>query len=182
MVFYLFLLFAVMPIIEISVLVQVGTTLGAWPTIGLVLLTAALGASLVRSQGLSTMMEVRNRMARGEMPGTQIMEAMLLAVAGVLLVTPGFVTDLFGLLVLTPFTRRKLATWLMSRAQVHIATQQQGFGFHTQFHQQRPFDEQQSPFGDQQSPFGEQRPFERQDNRDRGGNTTIEGEYERKDD
>ncbi|TKB51348.1 FxsA family protein [Ferrimonas sediminicola] len=172
MVFYLFLLFAVMPIIEIAVLVQVGTTLGAWPTIALVLLTAALGASLVRSQGLSTMMEVRNRMARGEMPGTQIMEAMLLAVAGVLLVTPGFVTDLFGLLILTPFTRRKLATWLMSRAQIHIATQQQGFGFHGQFHQH----------DDRQAHFGQPRPFDRQDNQGRGGNSTIEGEYERKDD
>ncbi|USD37128.1 MULTISPECIES: FxsA family protein [Ferrimonas] len=166
MVFYLFLLFAIMPIIEISVLIQVGTALGAPTTIALVLITAAVGASLVRSQGLSTLMEVRNRMNRGELPGTQIMEAMLLAVAGVLLVTPGFVTDFLGLLVLTPLTRKRLATWLLSRVQVRTVHSQ---GFGAEFHQQ-------------QGPFQQSDPFQRpQQPKDLDGKSTIEGEYERKD-
>lgn len=165
MVFYLFLLFAVMPIIEISVLVQVGTALGTLPTIGLVLLTAALGASLVRSQGLSTLMQVQSKLAQGQVPGTQIVEAMMLAVAGVLLVTPGFVTDLFGLIILTPATRKPIATWLLGKFQIRAMHSQGGFGqFHGEFHsQQNPF-EQRSPFENKQD--GE----------------TLEGEFERKED
>ncbi|QIZ78959.1 FxsA family protein [Ferrimonas lipolytica] len=153
MVFPLFVLFAVMPIVEIYVLMEVGSALGVGVTIGIVLLTAALGASLVRSQGLSTLMSVQSRLNQGEIPGLQIMEGVLLAVAGVLLVTPGFVTDFFGLLILTPFTRKIIAGALLKRVKLQsVGAGQAGFG--AQFGQ--------SPFG-QQGPFGGQGPFDGQD-------------------
>ncbi|SHH96975.1 FxsA family protein [Ferrimonas marina] len=174
MVFYLFLLFAVMPIVEIYVLIQVGNAFGAMTTIALVLLTAAVGASLVRSQGLSTMMNVQQRLNQGELPGQQIVEAMLLAVAGVLLVTPGFVTDLFGLLILTPATRAPIARYLMARMQLRVV---HGGGMGAGFGGGFGAGPQQPPFGDdRQSPFG--------DDPHRGGGSqngqTIDGDYERK--
>ncbi|WP_276197521.1 FxsA family protein [Ferrimonas senticii] len=126
--FPLFLLFAVMPIVEIYLLMTVGSVLGALNTVAIVLLTAALGASLVRSQGLSTLMNVQRRLNQGELPGIEIMEGVLLAVAGVLLVTPGFVTDFIGLLLLTPFTRRWFAKAMLARVQVKAANGSAGFG------------------------------------------------------
>ncbi|EVT76529.1 fxsA cytoplasmic membrane family protein, partial [Vibrio parahaemolyticus V-223/04] len=67
--------------------------LGLWPTIALVLITAFVGASLVRSQGIQTLMSVHGRLEQGEIPAQQIFEGVMLAVAGVLLLTPGFMTD-----------------------------------------------------------------------------------------
>lgn len=167
MLFYLFLLFAVMPIVEIYVLIQVGNAFGALTTIGLVLLTAALGASLVRSQGLSTLMSVQTRLNQGEIPGQQIVEGMLLAVAGVLLVTPGFVTDFIGLLILTPATRAPIAAALLKRMQLKVV---QGQGFSAGFG--GGFQNPQGPFGGtQQGPF-------RQGGQDDG--RTIDGDFERK--
>ena len=92
----LFLIFVLIPVVELSVLIRVGEILGTWTTIGLVLFTAVLGVSLVRSQGLSTLMQVQQKLARGEAPGQEIVEGMMLAMAGVLLVIPGFVTDFIG--------------------------------------------------------------------------------------
>jgi len=115
MFFIIFLLFVLIPVIELSVLIRVGEVLGTWTTIGLVLFTAVLGVSLVRSQGLSTLMQVQQKLARGEAPGQEIVEGMMLAMAGILLVIPGFVTDAIGLLLLTPFTRRPIAALLFKR-------------------------------------------------------------------
>ncbi|GAA4871360.1 FxsA family protein [Ferrimonas pelagia] len=169
MAFYLFLLFAVMPIVEIYVLMTVGDALGAINTIALVILTAAVGASLVRSQGLSTMMSVQQRLARGEMPGQQIVEGVMLAVAGVLLVTPGFVTDAFGLLVLTPATRAPIARFLMSKMQLRMVQPGQ---FQGGFGQTHTYSESQ-----QDSPLE----APRRDIDQGSGGSTIDGDYERKD-
>jgi len=79
----LLLLFILVPIIEIGLFIQVGGFLGLWPTIALVLITAFVGASLVRSQGLQTLMNVQNRLQQGELPAQQIFEGVMLAVAGV---------------------------------------------------------------------------------------------------
>lgn len=120
MFFIIFLLFVLIPVIELSVLIRVGEVLGTWTTIGLVLFTAVLGVSLVRSQGLSTLMQVQQKFARGEAPGQEIVEGMMLAMAGILLVIPGFVTDAIGLLLLTPFTRRPIAALLFKRMQLRV--------------------------------------------------------------
>lgn len=102
----LFLLFILVPIIEISVLIQVGAWFGLWPTIAIVIITAWLGAKYVKQQGLATLQSVQNKMAQGQMPSNEIVEGLLLLVAGVLLVTPGFVTDFVGLTLLLPVIRK----------------------------------------------------------------------------
>nr|WP_086938081.1 FxsA family protein [Thaumasiovibrio occultus] len=127
----LLLLFIVVPIVEIALFIQVGGLLGLWPTVGLVLLTAVVGASLVRSQGIMTLMSVQDRLQKGEMPAQQIVEGVMLAVSGVLLLTPGFMTDALGMLVLLPAPRAYLAREMMSRVKVQSMNAQSGF-----YHQQ----------------------------------------------
>nr|WP_152797155.1 MULTISPECIES: FxsA family protein [unclassified Salinivibrio] len=158
------LLFILVPVIEIGLFIQVGGWLGLWPTLALVLITAFVGASLVRSQGLMTLASVQDRLNRGELPAQQILEGVMLAVAGVLLLTPGFMTDAMGMLVLLPGPRAALAKQVMKRVTVSQASFSQG-----NFHQG----------GNAQGPFGED-PF-RRGGRGEDGNT-FEGEYERKDD
>ncbi|WBA17744.1 FxsA family protein [Salinivibrio kushneri] len=160
----LLLLFILVPVIEIGLFIQVGGWLGLWPTLALVLITAFVGASLVRSQGLMTLASVQDRLNRGELPAQQILEGVMLAVAGVLLLTPGFMTDAMGMLVLLPAPRAALAKQLMKRVTVSQAGFSQG-GFHQG--------------GNAQGPFGED-PFRRGGRGDDGD--TFEGEYERKDD
>ncbi|MDF2177889.1 FxsA family protein [Aliiglaciecola sp. CAU 1673] len=116
----LFLLFVLIPIAEIALLLEVGERIGGWETIGLILLTAFIGAALVRHQGMSTLFEARRRMDMGEVPGQQMAEGMLLLIAGVLLVTPGFVTDAFGFLLVLPVTRPLLARALLSKMQLQV--------------------------------------------------------------
>ncbi|KJY74125.1 exclusion suppressor FxsA [Vibrio coralliilyticus] len=158
----LLLMFIFVPIIEIGLFISVGGYLGLWPTIALVLITAFVGASLVRSQGLQTLMSVQNRLQQGELPAQQILEGVMLAVSGVLLLTPGFMTDALGMLVLLPAPRAAMAKYLMGK----MTVQSVGGGFQGGFgsgnFQQGPFD---------QDPFNQQ---------PKDGNT-FEGEYERKD-
>lgn len=104
----LLFLFIVIPIVEISILMHVGEWLGAWPTVGIVIFTAWLGAKNVRAQGMATMQTVQTKMAQGQMPSEEIVAGVLLLIAGVLLMTPGFVTDTFGLLLLVPTFRSAL--------------------------------------------------------------------------
>jgi UPF0716 protein FxsA len=123
----LLFLFIAVPIIEIGLFIQVGGFLGFWPTIGLVLVTAFVGASLVRSQGLQTLLSMQQRIHAGELPAQQILEGVMLAVAGVLLLTPGFMTDLMGMVVLLPHARAYLARKLMEKVVVQ-GNFQQPFG------------------------------------------------------
>ena len=104
----LLLLFIAVPLVEIYLLLQVGGVIGAVPTIGLVVLTAAVGAVLVRAQGFSTIMQVRRSLDGGEVPAVAIVEGIFLLVAGALLLTPGFVTDAIGFGCLIPPLRRAL--------------------------------------------------------------------------
>jgi UPF0716 protein FxsA len=154
-------MFIFVPIIEIGLFISVGGYLGLWPTIALVLITAFVGASLVRSQGLQTLMSVQNRLQQGELPAQQILEGVMLAISGVLLLTPGFMTDALGMLVLLPAPRAAMAKYLMSK----MTVQSVGGGFQGGFGS-----------GNFQGPF-DQDPFNQQP---KDGNT-FEGEYERKD-
>lgn len=127
----LFALFIIVPIIEITVLMQVGELIGPWPTVAIVIFSAWLGAKYVRQQGLATLQSVQTKMAQGEMPSSEIVTGLMLLVAGVLLVTPGFVTDIFGLSLLVPKVRQALA----GSVQKHIKTGQgNAFGANAHFH------------------------------------------------
>ncbi len=101
----IFLLLVVVPIIEIALFIQVGGWLGLWPTIGVVILTAAIGTALLRAQGLATLGELQRRLATGEDPSATLAHGAMILVAGVLLLTPGFFTDGVGFALLMPPVR-----------------------------------------------------------------------------
>lgn len=111
----LLLLFIAIPILEIAVLIQAGSLIGVLPTVSLVVLTAVVGVALLRVQGLQTLREVQAGLARGELPGVALLEGVMLLFAGALLLTPGFVTDTFGFLLLTPPLRRAIARAILAR-------------------------------------------------------------------
>jgi UPF0716 protein FxsA len=114
----LFLLFLAIPLLEIYFLILVGSWIGALPTVLLVILTAAVGATLARHQGLATLQRLQATLARGEAPAVELFEGVILLVGAVLLLIPGFITDLAGFICLIPAPRRVLALWAMR----HIKT------------------------------------------------------------
>ena len=116
-----FLAFFIIPIVEMYLLIEVGAYFGAWPTIALVMITAVIGVSLIRIQGLGTLTRGLNRLQGGELPAREVVEGLLLAVAGSLLLTPGFVTDTVGFVLLTPPLRAGIADRVLARVQVRAA-------------------------------------------------------------
>ncbi len=106
---WLFLLFFVgAPLMELYFLIQVGSVIGALPTIALSVLTAVIGGTLVRLQGIHVLLRVREAMDRGEAPALELMDGAALLVTGFLLLLPGFITDVVGFLLLIPALRRAL--------------------------------------------------------------------------
>jgi len=119
--YYLLVLFFAIPLIEIYLLIKVGGVIGALPTVSLVVLTAVLGAWLVRWQGLSTLNRVRTMMMRGEVPAIEAMEGVALLISGALLLTPGFFTDTMGFLLLIPAVRRGVILWMLKRHMIRVS-------------------------------------------------------------
>ena len=111
----LFLAFTLVPFIEIYLLIKIGAQVGAFNTILIVILTGLLGASLARLEGIKTMTKVRESLNRGELPAEEMLDAMLIFVAGVVLLTPGFITDLTGLALLVPQARFWFKRWLRKK-------------------------------------------------------------------
>lgn len=107
------------PLIELYVLIQVGQVIGAVPTLGLLLLVSVLGAALLRREGARSWRAFREATARGAVPACEVADGALIVLAGALLVTPGFVSDVFGLLLLLPpirvLVRRPLTAYAMHR-------------------------------------------------------------------
>ncbi|UCJ16749.1 membrane protein FxsA [Pseudomonas sp. MM211] len=110
---FLFLLF---PILELAVLISVGSAIGVLPTIALVIATSIFGGLMLRIAGITTAWRARERLARGEMPDQEVLQGLMMAVGGGLLLLPGFISDVIGLLCLLPFTRRKLVERVRRRA------------------------------------------------------------------
>ena len=109
------LLFMLIPIVEMWILIEVGGWIGALPTIGLVVLTATIGLSLLKQQGLSTLMRARRKMDEGAIPASELVSGVMIAVGGALLLTPGFVTDALGFALHIPQTRQWLLFKLIDR-------------------------------------------------------------------
>ena len=125
----LFILFITIPLIEITILIEIGKIVGAAYTIILIIGTAALGAALLRNQGLSTLAKVQMNMDQGNLPATELIEGLMLLIAGALLLTPGFFTDVFGFLVLIPALRHRVAqTFLANFIQSRINIRQTNSG------------------------------------------------------
>jgi UPF0716 protein FxsA len=104
----LFLIFLFVPLIEIYFLIQIGDVIGAGFTISIVVLTALIGAALVRFQGLTTLARAQREMRNARMPAMEVVEGALLLLAGALLLIPGFVSDALGFIILIPPLRQRL--------------------------------------------------------------------------
>jgi UPF0716 protein FxsA len=107
--------FLVVPITEIYLLIKVGSYVGVLPTVALVVLTAFIGAFLLRNQGLQTYLRFNQSLSEGRLPANELLEGVVLLVGGGLLLTPGFITDLIGFFCLLPITRRPIVTFIVNR-------------------------------------------------------------------
>jgi len=111
----LFLLFTIVPLVELALLVWIGQHIGLLPTLGIVLGAGLLGAALARHEGLRCWRAARENVRRGQLPTDSLLDALLVLVAGVLLVTPGVLTDLAGVSLLIPPVRRAIRRYLVRR-------------------------------------------------------------------
>lgn len=108
-------LFIGLPLIELAILVKLGELMGFWPTIGLVIITGFLGAYLAKLQGFWIFRRIQNELAAGRMPASELVDGLLILIGGIVLLTPGLLTDLFGFALLIPWVRRLIKAWLMAK-------------------------------------------------------------------
>ncbi|UCD83852.1 MAG: FxsA family protein [Deltaproteobacteria bacterium] len=112
MFFKLLLIFTLVPLIELYLLIKIGVHFGAANTILLVVGTGVVGAYLAKMQGIRTVNKIRSNLSEGILPAEEMIDALLIFIAGVVLLTPGVITDLCGLLILIPSTRLLFKRWL----------------------------------------------------------------------
>ncbi|MFT3927282.1 MAG: FxsA family protein [Myxococcales bacterium] len=141
----LFLAFTLIPFVELWLLIRIGKVIGAAPTLGFVVAMGLLGAYLAKQQGRRVVDEWRIAFAEGRVPEEGVLGGLLILVGGLFLITPGVITDFFGLFMLLPFTRKHLATALRTYLERQVASggiQVQRFGFgvpHGGLHGSMPF-------------------------------------------
>lgn len=118
--------FIFVPLMELYILIEAGEIIGLWPTISLILLTGIAGAWLARSQGVEILRRIQDETARGQMPAITLIDGALVLVGGLLLLTPGFFTDVLGFSFLVPITRdlwrKGLSAWLQRQVQLGTVT------------------------------------------------------------
>ena len=110
----LLLLFIVVPLVELALLIWIGQYLGVLFTIGLVVLTAVVGAALAKVQGTYVWYRILRALRQGRLPGNELMDGALIFAAGIVFLTPGFLTDLAGFLLLVPPARRRVREFVKS--------------------------------------------------------------------
>jgi UPF0716 protein FxsA len=108
----LLLLFIVVPATELALLIEIGSRIGTINTLLLIVVTGVLGASLASHQGLAVLRQIQDETVRGQMPGSAIVDGVIILVAGIVLMTPGILTDILGFLCLIPATRSLIKSWL----------------------------------------------------------------------
>jgi UPF0716 protein FxsA len=111
----LLLLFVLVPLVELAILIRLGTLIGFWPTIGLVVATGTLGAVLAKSQGLRVLQAIQADLRAGRVPTGRLMDGLLVLVGGIVLLTPGLLTDVLGIVLLLPFTRARFMAGVRRR-------------------------------------------------------------------
>ena len=114
----LILAFTIIPIVEIYLLIEIGSIFGVLTAITLVILTGSLGAFMARMQGLQTLFRIQESLREGRMPSGELLDALLIVIAGVVLLTPGFLTDSAGFLLLIPTTRNSIISWLQHQIEL----------------------------------------------------------------
>jgi UPF0716 protein FxsA len=115
MLFKLFLCFTLIPMVELYLLIKLGTLIGGFNTIVLVILTGFAGAWLARMEGMHTMLKVRMNLQQGIMPAEELLDGMIILIAGLVLITPGLITDVLGLMMLWPVTRNRFKRFLRKK-------------------------------------------------------------------
>ena len=126
----LLFIFIGIPLAEMMILIKLGEVMGFWPTLGLVIVTGFIGALAARLQGFYAYTSIQNELRAGRMPAEQMIDALLIFVAGILLITPGLLTDLTGFSLLVPFIRFHFKQWLRKKFDKWMRGQgPQGGGF-----------------------------------------------------
>jgi UPF0716 protein FxsA len=110
---YLFLLIIAIPAADIGLLLLFGKSIGFWPTLLLIILTGVLGAYLAKREGLQTIRKVQEQLSRGQLPGDALLDGICILIGATFLVTPGFITDIIGFLMLFPPTRKLFKLLIM---------------------------------------------------------------------
>lgn len=118
----LFIFFLIVPFAEIYLLLKIGSFIGVFPTVLLVVFTAVLGAWLLRRQGFATWQRFQDGLAKGQIPAVEMIEGPILLVGGALLLTPGFFTDVLGFACLIPAARRKIAMYVIENHLIQAGT------------------------------------------------------------
>ena len=109
------LVFITVPLIELAILIKLGKAIGTWATVWTVIATAVVGASLARKQGMSVVMSIQNDLNAGRMPSQSIMDGLMIFVGGVVLLTPGLLTDAAGFFLIIPQTRKPIKSFIQKR-------------------------------------------------------------------
>lgn len=169
---YLLLLFISLPILEMWLLIEVGARVGAISTIALVFLTALIGLALLRKEGSKTLLRVNQQIEQGQLPAKEILEGVMLAVAGALLLTPGFITDAIGFACLIPLSRHLIVAAMMRQGLVMAK-----FGNTASFDQQSPY----SGFTKQSFRANTVHSFDAHEVRQAKEDDVIEGDFKRED-
>jgi len=126
MLLRLFLLFTLVPAVELTILIEIGKRIGAGSTIALLILSGILGAVLAKHEGLRTLRHIQDDLAAGRMPTERLIDGLLILLAGALLITPGVLTDAVGFLLLIPPVRRLVRNHLKKRFQAKVTLTQIG--------------------------------------------------------
>lgn len=111
----LLLLFTIIPLVELYILIKIGSYFGVMTTILLIIGTGVLGAYLARQQGFKVWLNIQNEIGQGKFPADDLLDGLLLLIAGVVLLTPGLLTDLMGFTILFPVTRRSIRLWVKKK-------------------------------------------------------------------
>ena len=121
MLFKLFLLFTAVPVIELYILIKIGSFFGIGFTLIIVLGTGFFGAYLTKREGYRVLFQIQKEMSQGNLPASELVDAVLVFVAGIVLLTPGLITDIIGLILLFPITRSFIRKFLMKKIQKHLS-------------------------------------------------------------
>jgi len=118
---YLILLFTLIPVIELALLIRIGQHIGVGYTLGVVIFTGVTGAYLAKMQGLITLRRIQEEVNQGRMPADKLFDGVLILCSGILLLTPGFITDIIGFMGLIPLTRILFKRWLKRKIEDMIS-------------------------------------------------------------
>jgi UPF0716 protein FxsA len=129
----LLLLFTIVPLIELYILIKMGSYVGGLNTILLVMMTALLGAWLARLQGLRTLQQIQSSLSQGQIPAEELVDGVLILAGGILFLTPGVLTDLVALVLLFPYTRTYFKRWLRRRFDRMMTSRDMRLHYHRGF-------------------------------------------------